>query len=121
MLNRQRVILHMLRAAGRPVQRAELMKWCFLLGHETESKGGGAFYDFVPGRSGPFSFVLDREIRKLRGLGGVNEDGEQTWEFDRLPSLGIRPEKRQPFPSHGDRTALFDEYERVQTVWLRAW
>jgi hypothetical protein len=86
MLTRQKILLLMLRIAGRPVQRTELMKWCFLLRHESKSQEGGSFYDFIPHRSGPFSFVLDQELRKLHEHGFINEVGEQTWGLD--PELG---------------------------------
>src|SRR4051812_17371727 len=82
MLTRQKVLLLMLKLAGRPVQRVELMKWSFLLRHETASKGGSSFYDFVPYRFGPFSFGLYQEIRKLGELSYLFEDDEQTWRIN---------------------------------------
>ena len=66
MLTRQKVLLLMLKYAGRPVQRVELMKWCFLLRHQSETGGGSSFYDFVPYKYGPFSFALYQEIEKLQ-------------------------------------------------------
>src|SRR3954454_5138007 len=82
MLTRQKVILEMLRSAGRPVQRVELMKWCFLLRHESASAGGNAFYDFVPYKFGPFSFALYQEIEKLQALNYVVEYRDQAWKLN---------------------------------------
>jgi len=65
MLNRRKCILHMVRRAGRPVAHMELTKWAFLLAHETDSRGGASFYDFLPYDYGPFSFTLFREVGGL--------------------------------------------------------
>lgn len=65
MLNRQKTIIELVRAAGRPVSRFELTKWSFLLRHEFLSAGGSSFYDFVPYQYGPFSFTLYQELDKL--------------------------------------------------------
>ncbi len=65
MLKRQRVLLHLLKQAGKAITRMELTKWCFLLRHETPSGGGPAFYDFVPYQYGPFSFSIYQELDKL--------------------------------------------------------
>jgi len=81
-LNRQKILLLMLREAGRSVGRVELMKWCFLLRHESPSGGGGSFYDFVPYRYGPFSFSLYQEIGKLEEFSYVQSDGEQAWKLN---------------------------------------
>src|SRR4051794_39996222 len=82
MLTRQKVILEMLRSAGRPVQRVELMKWCFLLRHESASAGGSAFYDFVPYKFGPFSFALYQEIEKLQAVNCVLSHHDQAWKLN---------------------------------------
>jgi uncharacterized protein (DUF488 family) len=80
MLNRQKILLHLLMAAGRPVARLELMKWAFILRQECPSRGGGSFYDFLPYRFGPYSFCLTREIESLTRDGYVLE-GHNTWEL----------------------------------------
>ncbi len=61
----------MLECAGRPVLRLELVKWSFLLAHETPSGGGKSFYQFVPYQHGPFSFCLYREVEALTRDGYV--------------------------------------------------
>lgn len=82
MLNRQRVILHMLENAGRPVSRMELTKWSFILRHETTTGGGKAFYRFVPYHYGPFSFCLYQEAAGLVRKGLLREPDERTWELN---------------------------------------
>jgi uncharacterized protein (DUF488 family) len=82
MLTRQKILLHLLKCADRPVQRIELMKWCFLLRHESECGGGSTFYDFVPYKLGPFSFALYQEIEKLQSTNYVISDGDQNWRLN---------------------------------------
>jgi uncharacterized protein (DUF488 family) len=82
MLTRQKVLLLMLKLAGRPVQRVELMKWCFLLRHESKTEGGSSFYDFVPYKYGPFSFALYQEIEKLEAMSYVLPHGGQAWKLN---------------------------------------
>ncbi len=82
MLTRQKILLLMLKFAGRPVGRVELMKWCFLLRHESETKGGNAFYDFVPYKLGPFSFALYQEIEKLQSISYVLSQGGHAWKLN---------------------------------------
>lgn len=72
----------MLRYAGRPVQRIELMKWCFLLRHESETRGGNSFYGFVPYLFGPFSFAMYQEIEKLSSTNYVVCHGERDWKLN---------------------------------------
>jgi uncharacterized protein (DUF488 family) len=79
MLIRQRVLVHLLQQAGRPVSKIDLMKWCFLLRNEMPSQGGGAFYDFVPYDFGPFSFCLYREIGQLVCDGTIEFSGDSYW------------------------------------------
>ncbi|QDT07231.1 hypothetical protein K227x_56570 [Rubripirellula lacrimiformis] len=81
MLNRQRVLLDFLQAAGRPVLRTELTSWSFLLRNEYSSAGGSAFYDFVPYPHGPFSFTLDQEIGKLVDQSYVHAASDQSWSL----------------------------------------
>lgn len=82
MLTRQKILLLMLKHAGRPVRRVELMKWCFLLRHESETEGGSSFYDFVPYKLGPFSFALYQEIEKLQSMSYVLSQGDQAWKLN---------------------------------------
>jgi uncharacterized protein (DUF488 family) len=89
MLNRQKAILELLRAAERPVSKIELMKWCFLLRHETSSAGGSAFYDFLPYHYGPYSFGLQRELADLTETGYVREEAGK-WVRTQV-DVGVTP------------------------------
>ena len=98
MLNRQKVLLHFLKLAGRPVSRYELTKWSFLLRHESESAGGSAFYDFLPYQYGPFSFALYQELDKLENQNFVQPHGKNHCVLDKevssdLPSPGRKVEQ----------------------------
>lgn len=76
MLNRRRLLLHMIGVAGRPVGHLELTKWCFLLAHETPSRGGASFYQFLPYHFGPFSFCLYRDAGALVQEGYLADEGK---------------------------------------------
>jgi uncharacterized protein (DUF488 family) len=72
----------MVERAERPVTHLELTKWAFLLAHEMPSRGGSAFYDFLPYKYGPFSFSLFHEADDLVRNGYLQEtkvDGRDGW------------------------------------------
>jgi len=79
MLNRQKALIYMLEQAARPVSRMELTKWSFLLWREMPSRGGAAFYQFVPYLHGPFSFCLYREADNLVKQGLLDEVDAKRW------------------------------------------
>jgi len=78
MLNRQKSLLYMIEQAGRPVTHLEMTKWAFLLAHEMPSRGGTAFYQFLPYQRGPFSFCLYREVDGLVHDGYL-ADEDKAW------------------------------------------
>lgn len=82
MLNRQKLLILLLKLADRPVSRIELTKWCFLLRSEGETSGGPAFYDFVPYLYGPFSFALYQEAEKLVAQNLLRDDGDNHWSLN---------------------------------------
>ncbi len=84
MLNRQKVLLYALQESGGSATKLALVKWAFLVANETSSKGGSAFYQFVPYKYGPYSFTLNQEISALIRDGLVTET-EESWE---LTSVG---------------------------------
>lgn len=94
-LNRQKVILNLLKEAGRPVGHTELVKWCFLLSEESPSRGGPSFYQFVPYNYGPFSFCLYRDMDEFVNLGVVREVSEEKWELDKQLGNNIDGLSRQ--------------------------
>ena len=90
----------MIERAERPVSRLELTKWAFLLSQEMPSGGGSAFYDFLPYRYGPFSFVLFREVDGLVRNGYLSEtttDNRRAWirEIDVSGNTGDLPQSVQ--------------------------
>ena len=65
MTAREKILLLLLERASQPLTRTALVKLVFLLRHETSLKHMPSFYDFLPYRFGPFSYVLYREINRL--------------------------------------------------------
>ena len=96
MLNRQKVLVHLLQQAGRPVPKIDLVKWCFLLRNETPSQGGSAFYHFLPYHYGPFSFCLYREIDQLVCGGLVEPSGDPI--LAERAEMPTRPPQACPMP-----------------------
>jgi len=91
-LNRQKTLLYILRCADKPLERIVLTKFAFLLKYESSSKGGNAFYDFVPYKYGPFSFNIYHELNKLEQAGFVNFTDSQKIILDKnktedIPSI----------------------------------
>jgi len=78
MLNRQRVLLHIVLAHGGSMDRTKLMKLLFLLRQETSFAGRPSFYDFVPYRYGPFSFTAYRDLDALAEAGLLQPDRPQV-------------------------------------------
>lgn len=107
MLNRQKALIELVRLGGGVVDRMVLTKWAFLVRHETDSRGGNTFYDFVPYQYGPFSFGLYQDIGKLVMSGHLREEGRQAW------SLGQVPASR---PEGAIRTDLAETVGRFRTL-----
>lgn len=78
MLQRQRALLAFLDLAGGKATHTEVTKWAFLLRQETPSRGGSAFFQFVPYKFGPYSFCLFQEIAALARDGYLTET-EHSW------------------------------------------
>ncbi len=78
MTNRERVVLHTLHAAGRPLEKLTLVKLLFLVRQETSVADQIPFYDFVPYQYGPFSFVLYNDLRRLEKQGLVHESKDKV-------------------------------------------
>lgn len=95
MLNRQRTLLAILEEAGGQAPHRQVTNWAFLCRHETESRGGSAFYHFVPYRYGPFSFCLFQEAAALLRDGLLEEVDDETWRVCRAGSKAASsvPEK----------------------------
>lgn len=119
MLNRQKSILEMLRLAGRPVTKLELVKWAFVISRETPTRGGDSFYEFLPYHFGPYSFSMQRDLEAMVEAGAVTAT-EKAWihgpdanETTLPPS--IRSDVRRIVERFRDRSAdeVIDEvYQR---------
>ncbi|HFD86077.1 MAG TPA: DUF488 domain-containing protein [Gammaproteobacteria bacterium] len=79
MLNRQRAILGLIDEAGGEASHLSVTKWAFLLREESASRGGSAFYQFVPYIYGPFSFSLYQEASSLQLKGYITADSDREW------------------------------------------
>ncbi len=66
---RQKIFLSLLFHAQRQLSRTEIMKWLFLLRQETELESDPSFYNFVPYKYGPFSFLAYRDMTELEREG----------------------------------------------------
>ncbi len=89
MLGRQKIVLTLLRIAKRSVSRLEMVKWLFLLRHETSIVDGIPFYDFLPYQYGPFSFTLYHEINKLIESGLVRAVGSSHWVCNTAENMEV--------------------------------
>ena len=72
------------------------VKLVFLMRQETHLKNEPAFYDFVPYKYGPFSFVLYRELHNLRQDGFVTPDETRFALFDR--NIAVAKQKINELP-----------------------
>ncbi len=79
LFQRQRVLLRLVTASGGRASRLGLVKLAFALAHESETKGGDGFYDFVASKLGPYSFSLARDTDTLMSLGYLSTPDEKTW------------------------------------------
>ena len=105
MLLRQRLLLLLTREAGGSIGRMQLTKWSFLVAHETQSRGGPSFYDFVPFRFGPFSFTLYHEIDALVRDGHLDAVSDREW---RVTPAGLDAARAVPAPVAREARAVVD-------------
>jgi uncharacterized protein (DUF488 family) len=79
MLTRQRAILALLAEADGLATHLVATKWAFLLREETPSRGGPAYFQFLPYKHGPFSFCMYQETAAMTREGFVREVNDRTW------------------------------------------
>jgi hypothetical protein len=82
----------------------------FLLGQEGQSRGGNAYYSFLPYRYGPYSFTLAHEIDGLVSNGYIRER-QGNWE---LTALGHRIPLRLSENIAWDANAIIAFYGALQ-------
>lgn len=73
----------MLQESGGNARRLQLMKWAFLLSC-SESRGGNAFFQFLPYHYGPYSFCLAQEMDALVRHGYVLQEDDKIWALTKL-------------------------------------
>ena len=113
-MNRQRVVLALLQQAGRPLPPMVFVKLIFLLRQETSLRRDRAFYEFVPYKYGPFSFMLYQELGNLRRNGYLcPDDGDVALSRGMLDSVseetGALPE-----PAFGAIRTILRRYGQMR-------
>jgi uncharacterized protein (DUF488 family) len=83
-LHRQKALLLILQQVGFTSSTLQMMKWAFLLSHETSSRGGKTFYQFIPYRYGPYSFTLNQETDSLIRNGFLEKGKNNCWSLTDL-------------------------------------
>jgi uncharacterized protein (DUF488 family) len=76
LLNRQKILLNLVAGYGRPTKLIVLVKLAFLLRQEYGTGLASSFYEFVPYKFGPYSFVLYHELLSLVRLGYLDREGQ---------------------------------------------
>jgi len=99
----------MIARADRPVTRLEITKWAFLLAHETPSRGGTAFYQFLPYQFGPFSFCLYREIDTLAHNGYLTCDNKRY----HIAKDVANPMGELPRPVREDAAQIVERFQNL--------
>ncbi|MFO8059637.1 MAG: DUF488 domain-containing protein [Bacillota bacterium] len=81
LLHRQQSLLLMITLSpGQKVSGVQLTRWAFLLSEVTPSGGGRSFYDFLPHKNGPFSFLLRYEVNRLADRQLIDATQDMMWE-----------------------------------------
>lgn len=122
LINRQKVLLQFLRETGGSSSRLELTKRLFLMREETASKGGSAFYEFLPYHYGPFSFVIYHDLRKLERDGLVSQSG--SWnlaltEAGKTQPIALKELVRLDIQKINRRYGTFSGDQLVDSVYER--
>lgn len=115
MLNRQKALLYFVDLAGGETTPLHLVKWAFLLREESASKGGSAFYEFVPYKFGPYSFCVAQEAHALAEQGYLEiteEKGRTSW---RVTAAGKAAGKGTPAPVAKDARQIHWRYGKMTT------
>lgn len=119
MFTRQKILLALLQAADRPVSRLELTKWAFVMRHDSPSRGGASFYDFVPYHFGPFSFALYQEMDKLVTQGLVVQSDATHWSSSSTTSLKLEKDLATEAKNFGNRLAKRNIDNLIDEIYSR--
>lgn len=83
LFSRHRALLAIMDEAGDYAEPSMLIHLAFLLRQEARTAGGSAFFQFLPYKTGPHSFVLDQEARKLASAGLLDQQNDGSWALTR--------------------------------------
>ncbi|MFO7563485.1 MAG: DUF488 family protein [Enhygromyxa sp.] len=114
MIERQRILLSLVDRAGGESPRTHLMKWLFLLREEQpDSLGPSSFYEFIPYKSGPFSFQAYRDLSTLEDSGFLQQ-GEASVSIPASAKRNVRDEVAK-LPRRATRGVdeVLEDYGRV--------
>jgi uncharacterized protein (DUF488 family) len=114
-LHRQKALLMILQQVGSTASSLQMMKWAFLLSHETPSHGGKTFYQFIPYRYGPYSFTLNQETDSLIRNGFLEKDCNNLWS---LTDLGKQLDVNLPKDITQDIYRVTNEYGKLSNQHL---
>lgn len=110
MLTRQKVALRILQGCGGAASYFTLTKLMFLLGEESPTKGGSAFYRFVPYHFGPYSFSLHYEVGQLERDGMLTSHDGRSWN---LTAVGLAFSPALPIAVERDIRLILTRYARL--------
>lgn len=115
MLNRQRLILALIRELGADAQNIVLVKLAFLLREETAVGRDRSFYGFVPYKHGPFSFGMYRELEALERDGYLQRGNRSTRLTHRTKKLTREQIERLPPKQLEAAISVVQKYGRQRT------
>ena len=115
MLNRQKSILCLIHYAGGEASRLKLVKWCFLVANETETRGGTAYYNFLPYHYGPYSFSLKYEIGRLIHDGLIREISDRRWMLTEAANALV---SSIPYKFHREARVVLQKYGKLSETEL---
>lgn len=113
MLNRQKTLLYFLDLAGGLATPLCLVKWAFLLREESGSKGGAAYYEFLPYKFGPYSFCIAQEINALAEQGYLQIAEENSRTMWKVSETGRAISKSVPAEVAQDARQIHWRYGKM--------
>jgi len=113
MLNRQKTLLYFLNLVGGATAPLCLVKWAFLLREESESKGGAAYYEFLPYKFGPYSFCIAQEVNSLAEQGYLQITEENSRTMWKVTALGKTMSKSVPAEVAQDARQIHWRYGKM--------
>jgi uncharacterized protein (DUF488 family) len=113
MLNRQKVLLSLIRMAGRSIGAIEIFKYAFLLSRNNELAGDFSFYEFVPYLYGPYSFSMARELQTLENYGYISSNDRRISLVEGMEAEIDRMIRDLPLAAEQPVSRLIQQYGRL--------